>query len=107
MLSAESLRLVKETGEKASKDDRKFLAGFEEYMRLAEIYQAYNRIYNFIEEAYSAVIQGPLFNESIYNAARFILTNIGARQPLGISKVYICYSLSILGFRFEAFKTAR
>ena len=64
-------------------------------------------IYKFIEEAYSAVIQGPLFNESIYNAARFILTNIGARQPLGISKVYICYSLSILGFRFEAFKTAR
>ena len=56
MLSAESLRLVKETGEKASKDDRKFLAGFEEYMRLAEIYQDYNLIYKFIEEAYSAVI---------------------------------------------------
>lgn len=38
MLSAESLRLVKETDDKASKDDKKFLASFEEYMKLAEIY---------------------------------------------------------------------
>jgi hypothetical protein len=38
MLSAESLRLVKETGEKATKDDKKFQASFEEYMKLAEIY---------------------------------------------------------------------
>jgi len=32
---------------------------------------------------------------------------LGQRQPLGISKVYIYYALSVLGFRFEAFKTAR
>jgi len=30
-----------------------------------------------------------------------------ARGSLGISKVYIYYALSILGFRFEAYKTAR
>jgi hypothetical protein len=36
-----------------------------------------------------------------------LISNLGKRQPLGISKVYIYYALSILGFRFEAFKTAR
>ena len=107
MLSAESLRLVKETGEKASKDDKKFLSSFEEYMKLSEIYQAYHLIHKFIEESYQAVIQGPLFNEAIFNASRFLISNLGKRQPLGISKVYIFYALSILGFRFEAFKTAR
>jgi intraflagellar transport protein 122 len=107
MLSAESLRLVKETGEKASKEDKKFLGSFEEYMKLAEIYQAYHLIHKFIEESYQAVIQGPLFNEAIFNASRFLINNLGKRQPLGVSKVYTYYALSILGFRFEAFKTAR
>lgn len=32
---------------------------------------------------------------------------MGKRQPLGIKKVYIYYALSYLGFKFEAFKTAR
>lgn len=76
-------------------------------MKLSEIYQAYHLIHKFIEESYQAVIQGPLFNEAIFNASRFLISNLGKRQPLGISKVYIYYSLSILGFRFEAFKTAR
>jgi len=107
MLSAESLRLVKETGDKSSKEDKKFLSSFEEYMKLSEIYQAYHLIHKFIEESYQAVIQGPLFNEAIFNASRFLISNMGKRQPLGISKVYIYYALSILGFRFEAFKTAR
>lgn len=38
MLAAESLSLMKETGPKASKQDKKYLANFEEYMKLAEIY---------------------------------------------------------------------
>ena len=53
------------------------------------------------------MIQGPLFNDSIFNAAKFLINNLGKRQPLGISKVYIYYALSVLGFRFEAYKTAR
>lgn len=52
LLSAESLRLVKESGDKGSKEDRKFSASFEEYMRLSEIYQAYQLIHKFIEESY-------------------------------------------------------
>ena len=53
------------------------------------------------------MIQGPLFNVSIFNAARFLVSNMGKRQPLGINKVYIYYALSFLGFKFEAYKTAR
>ncbi len=52
MLSAESLRLVKQAGDQATKEDKKFLASFEEYMKLSEIYQAYHLIHTFIEESY-------------------------------------------------------
>jgi hypothetical protein len=52
MLSAESLRIVKDAGSKSTKDDKKFLASFEEYMKLSEIYQAYHLIHKFIEESY-------------------------------------------------------
>ena len=52
LLSAESLRLVKEAGDRGTKEDRKFSASFEEYMRLSEIYQAYHLIHKFIEESY-------------------------------------------------------
>ena len=56
MLSAESLRLVKASGDSSSKEDKKFNDSFTEYMKLAEIYQAYNLIHKFIEESYQAVI---------------------------------------------------
>jgi hypothetical protein len=109
MLAAESLQLIKEMSSKAgpSKQDKKYIANFDEYMKLAEIYQAYQMIHKFIEESYQAVIQGPVFNESIFNAARYLVNNLGKRQPLGIQRVYIYYALSYLGFKFEAFKTAR
>jgi len=101
------MTLIKETGPKASKEDRKYFRDFEEYMRLAEIYQAYHLIHRFIEESYQAIIQGPVFNEAIFNAARFLVSSIGKRSPLGISKVNVYYALSYLGAKFEAYKTAR
>ena len=81
MLAAESLQLIKEMNGKTgpSKQDKKYIQNFEEYMKLAEIYQAYQQIHKFIEESYQAVIQGPVFNESIFNAARFLVNNLGKR----------------------------
>jgi hypothetical protein len=38
MLAAESLSLIKETGNKAAKQDKTYQKNFEEYMKLAEIY---------------------------------------------------------------------
>ena len=74
---------------------------------MAEIYQAYHLIHKFIEESYQAIIHGPMFNESIFNASRFLVNNMGKREPLGVNKVYIYYALSYLGYKFEAFKTSR
>jgi len=56
MLAAETLKLVKDLGEKCSREDKKYHENYEEYMKLAEIYQAYNMIHKFIEESYQALI---------------------------------------------------
>lgn len=107
MLATESLSLVRQTGAKATKDDKKYLKSFDEYSKLAEIYQAYNHVSKFAEEKYSSVIQGPLYYECVFNAARFLVNNLGNRQPLGINKVYIYHTLATLGYKFEAYMTAR
>ena len=54
MLASESLQLIKELNGKGgpNKQDKKYILNFEEYMRLAEIYQAYQLIHKFIEESY-------------------------------------------------------
>ena len=52
MLAAESLQLIKDPTPKGTKQDKKYLNHFDEYMRLAEIYQAYQLIHKFIEESY-------------------------------------------------------
>lgn len=81
MLAAESLQLIKELNGKGGsvKQDKKYIQNFDEYMKLAEIYQAYQLIHKFIEESYQAVIQGPVFNEAIFNAARFLVNNLDKR----------------------------
>lgn len=74
---------------------------------MSQLYQAYNHIHRFIEESYRSMIQGPLFNETIFNSSRFMVNNLGKLQPDGINKVYIYYTLATLGFKFETYKTAR
>jgi intraflagellar transport protein 122 len=56
MLAAESLQLIKEVDKKATKQDKKYLGHFDEYMKQAEIYSAYQLIHKFIEESYQAVV---------------------------------------------------
>lgn len=108
MLAAESLRIIKDANEKKDqKKAKKYFTDYEEYLKLAEIYQAYQLVHKFVEESYRSVIQGPLFSEQIFNASRFLVNNMGKRQPNGINKVYVYYALSSLGFKFEAFRTAR
>jgi intraflagellar transport protein 122 len=107
VLATESLSLVTKMGSKASKDDKKYLKSFEEYSKLAEIYQAYNLINKYIEESYRQVINSPLYYESVFNASRFLVNNLGHRAPQGINKVYIYQTLATLGYKFEAYKTAR
>lgn len=89
MLATESLQLVKNVGGKASKEDKKYLKNFDEFTKLAEIYQAYNLINRYVEEAYRQMVRDNLYYESVFNASRFLVNNLGTRQPNGINKVYV------------------
>jgi len=53
------------------------------------------------------MIHGALVNETIFNSSRFLVNTISSKSLPGISKVYIYYALSLLGTKFEAFRTAR
>lgn len=107
MLATESLKLIENPEGKMSKEDQKYLASYQEYQKLAEIYQAYNLVSKYLEDSYRVMAQGELFNESIFNAARFLVNNLAKRSPHGINIVYVYYALATLGFKFKAFKTAR
>ena len=89
MLATESLQLVKNVGNKSTKEDKKYLKNFDEFTRLAEIHQAYNLINRYVEESYRNMIRDSLYYESVFNAARFLVNNLGNRQPNGINKVYV------------------
>lgn len=107
LLATESLKLVQSTNANASKNDKKYQKNYEEYLKLAEIYQAYNLVSKFVEDTYRSMIQIPLFQESIFNASRFLVNNLGKRQPNGINMVFVFYTMSTLGYKFGAYKTAR
>lgn len=79
ILATESLKLIKEPESTTNKEDAKFMSNYEEYLKLAEIYQAYNLVSRYLEENYRAMIQGELYNESVFNAARFLVNNLGKR----------------------------
>jgi len=108
LLSTESLRLCTTMGSKATKEDKKHLLNFQEYLSLAEMYQAYHLVNRYIDEQGREIIPTPLFCESAFNAARFLANNLKKdKQLTGINLVHIYFTLSKLGYQFEAFKTAR
>ena len=108
LLSTESLRLVQSFDKKMTKEDRKHAHNFEEYMLLAEIYQAYNLIQKFVEDSHrGSTTSNTTITEATFNAARFISNSIGNRKPQGINQVFIYYTLSKQAYQFEAYKAAR
>ena len=80
---------------------------YSEYSKKSEIYYAYSHVYRLIEDPYHNIIYGALINETIFNASRFLVNSIGNMSLPGVNKVYIYYALSLLGTRFEAYRTAR
>lgn len=51
LLSTESLKLVQIIGGKASKEDKKHLTNFNEYLTMAEMYQAYHLVNRYIDDS--------------------------------------------------------
>lgn len=94
-------------GSKATKDDRKHLMNFNEFLTNAEIYQAYNLVNKYIDESSREVVHTPMFSESAYHAARFLANTLKPKTPTGVNLVYVYFTLSKLGYQFEAYKAAR
>ena len=53
------------------------------------------------------ILGDELMQEAIFNGARFLVNNLQGRTPNGINIVSVFYTLSTLGYKQEAFKTAR
>ena len=106
ILACEYLSLVADA-KNPTPYELKNLKKFEENSRKAEIYHAYNYVHRLIEDPYHSMVHGALINETIFNASRFLVNSIGSLNLPGINKVYIYYALSLLGAKFEAYRTAR
>ena len=106
ILACEYLRLVKD-GTHPGPEDMKNINKFEENSKKAEVYHAYDYVHRLIEDPYHSMVHGALINETIFNASRFLVNSISNMSLPGINKVYIYYALSLLGGKFEAFRTAR
>lgn len=107
LLATESLSLVKAMGSKATKEDRTHHINFNEYLTNAEIYQAYNLVHKYIDESGRDVNHTPMFSEAAYNAARFLANTLKTKVPTGVNLVHVYFTLSKLGYQFEAYKAAR
>eukprot|EP00940_MAST-03C_sp_MAST-3C-sp2_P003415 g3415.t1 len=73
------------------------------YRRLARLYYAYNFIYEYVDEPFTAQTA-----ETLFNASRYMLNEVGgADQPFGISLVSILYTLSSQAKSLKAYKLSR
>ena len=54
MLAAESLQMV-ERLDGTSKEDLQAFNNYGDYLKLAEVYQAYHMVYKYTEESYGAI----------------------------------------------------
>ena len=111
MLATESLKLVgeekKAPAEGQAAKPTNYMENFQDYLKLAEIYQAYNLVSRHSEDSFRSASSSELMDEAVFNAARFLVSNLAGRQPNGINIVYVYYTLATLGCKFEAYKTAR
>jgi hypothetical protein len=94
-------------GSKSTKEDKKHLSNFQEYLSLAEIYQAYHLVNKYVDDSSRDIVCLPFFIEQAFNAARFLANNLKTKVPDGINTVFVYFTLAKLGYSLEAFKTAR
>lgn len=90
-----------------TQEDKDYLKKFNEYNEMAELYNAYHHIYRYIEDPFENLMSGTVFDNAIFNCARFLTNALLKKTPPFVSKVNIYYALGKLGAKHEAFKTAR
>lgn len=96
---------------KMTKAEFSKLKEFKDSCDLADIFNAYDYIYKFIEEPFSSDVIGMGQNE-LFNASRFLVNKISSLKPNNIQfrsvlPSYVFYCLGVLAKQFECFKTSR
>jgi len=76
---------------KPSPNDMQHLNTYNEYQDIAEVYFAYQKIHNFIEEPFQP-LSGDAYLHQILNAARFIISKQN-RSLYGVNMSYVYYAL--------------
>ncbi|EGR29567.1 intraflagellar transport protein, putative [Ichthyophthirius multifiliis] len=105
MISTEYLNLVK-NGKQPSLEDQQNIKLFQQYREYAQIYFAYSKIHQFVEEPFLP-LSGHQYMLNIFNAARFAINKLGNRSLYGVKHSYLYYSLGKVSKQLEAYKTAR
>ena len=105
ILATENLGFVK-NAKNPSSEDKDHLEKFKENSDIADMYYAYSIINSFIDEPFQNT-SGITYLLNIFNVARFILTKMKSKCPVGIRKVFIYYALAKVSRLLEAYKTAR
>ena len=82
VLSLESLKLIKDA-RKLQGQDIEYMAKFEEYKDISEIYFAYSKIFAFIEEPFQP-LSGTAHLLLIFNASKFVLSKMGTSYIYGV-----------------------
>ena len=89
LLAVESLKQVK-NARKPNEDDRECLKKFIDYQILAEVYVAFSKVAEYIEEPFMRKSSEGQYKMEIFNVCKFLIGQIGKQpSPLGVSSFYL------------------
>lgn len=106
--SNDALHLIKDYKNLTAKD-KEYLVEYQMSLDLADIYNAYDSVYKFIEEPFSNDLL-TIDHTGLFNTCRFLVNKISVLTDTkrnNFSPAYIYYALAFLAKEFEAYKTAR
>ena len=84
LLAVESLKQIKDA-RKPNEDDREHIKHFEEYNQQAEVYVAFDKVAEFIEEPFKRNSGDTSYKMEIFNVCKFLIGQIGKKpSPLGV-----------------------
>mmetsp|Transcript_6897 Transcript_6897/g.6758 ORF Transcript_6897/g.6758 Transcript_6897/m.6758 type:complete len:513 (+) Transcript_6897:423-1961(+) len=78
---------------------------YEEFKKYSEIYYAYSFIHRYAESPF--LLPTPNYEETIFNACRYLLNSMPNPPPKGINRLYVYFSLGRLASKLGGYKTAR
>lgn len=109
--ASDALTLIEDFKSKENKTEITKIKNYKEALDLAEILNAYDIIYKYIEEPFSSDLL-TIENTELFNICRFLVnktSGIKSNNKLVkmISPAYIYYAMAFLAKQLEAYKTAR